>query len=164
MNRVSTLQEYLHVLRRRKWIALSTLAVVPAVAIVLSLLQTAAYSASAEVLLSRQNLPASLNGVVDPTYTVDPQRLVDTQMNVAEAPQIARAVIAAAGLERTPAEFLDTSSVSSKAGADILVFHVTDHRAELAARLATLYATGYLSYANQLATRAIRNARAEVRA
>src|SRR5713226_9217301 len=129
MNRGSTLQEYLQVLRRRKRIALSAFAVVPAMAVGLSMLQTAKYEASAEVLLSRQNLPASLNGVVDPTYSVEPQRLVDTQMNVAEAPQIAGGVIKAANLHRTTGHFLAASSVSSKTGADILVFHVTDHDA-----------------------------------
>jgi succinoglycan biosynthesis transport protein ExoP len=162
MNHGSTLQQYLQVLRRRKWIALLALIVVPAVAVALSMLQTVEYSASAEVLLSRQNLSGSLNGVVDPTYTVDPQRLVETQMNVAEAPQIAKAVVEAAKLDRTPGQFLASSSVSSKTGADVLDFHVNDHDAKLAAKLVSLYAAEYISYANQLATGAIRNARAEV--
>jgi capsular exopolysaccharide synthesis family protein len=164
MNRGSTLQEYLEVLRRRKWIVLLALVGVPLVAVVLSMLQTAEYSASAEVLLSRQNLPSSLNGVVDPTFTVEPERLVDTQMNVARAPQIARSVVATAKLNRTAGQLLGSSSVSSQTGADVLDFHVTDHDPKLAAELATLYATAYISYANQLATKAIRNARAEVSA
>jgi len=164
MNRGSTLQEYLQVLRRRKWLVLLALVVVPLVAVILSSLQTTEYSASAEVLLSRQNLPSSLNGVVDPTFTVEPERLVDTQMNVARAPQIAQSVVSAAKLNRPAGQFLGSSSVSSQTGADVLDFHVTDHDPKLAAKLATLYATGYISYANQLATKAIRNARAEVSA
>jgi len=63
----SGLREYLSVLRRRKWIALLVIVIVPVAAVALSMLQTPRYAASAEVLLGRQNLANSLNNVVDPT-------------------------------------------------------------------------------------------------
>jgi tyrosine-protein kinase len=161
----ATLREYLNVLRRRRWIVLLTVVIVPAAAVGLSMLQPPRYAASSEVLLSRQNLANSLNNVVDPTLTVDPQRLVDTQTNVAQAPQIATAVLAKAQLrDRTPQQFLSASSVTAKSGTDVLVFSVSDRHAATAAKLSTLYAQQYLVYSNELATRALRSAREEVEA
>jgi succinoglycan biosynthesis transport protein ExoP len=140
-----------------------TVIAVPAGAVALSLLQSSRYAGSAEVLLSRQNLANSLSNVVDPALTVDPQRLVDTQTNVARSPQIATATLVAAGRpKRTANELLDASSVTARTGTDVLVFRVTDGDAALASRLATLYAQQYLAYANDLATRAIKSARREV--
>ena len=55
-----TLQDYVSVLRRRKWVIILALLVVPAAAILFSLRQESLYSASAQVLMSRQDLAAVL--------------------------------------------------------------------------------------------------------
>jgi len=159
----STLRDYLNVMRRRRWVLLLAIVVVPAGAVGLSMLQSPRYAASAEVLLSRQSLANSLSNVADPTYTLDPQWLVDTQTTVAQSPQIAAAAIAGAHLKHeTPQQFLDASSVTAKTGTDVLVFRVSDRHPGEAARLATLYAQQYLVYSNNLSTRAIKSARQEV--
>jgi capsular exopolysaccharide synthesis family protein len=160
----STLQDYLQVLRRRKWIVVAVVVAAPLAAVAVAMLQQPRYSASAEVLLSRQNLANSLTNVSDPTASVDPQRLVDTQTNVAESPEIARGVIAAAHLKTTPVMFLGTSSVTSKNGTDVLVFTVSDRHAAEAQLLSTLYARQYIDFANTLSTQSIRAARNEVQA
>jgi receptor protein-tyrosine kinase len=158
----STLRDYLQVVRRRKWIVVAVLVAAPLAAVAVAMMQQPRYSASAEVLLSRQNLANSLNNVVDPTASIDPQRYVDTQTNVAQSPEIARGVIAAAKLKTTPVEFLQSSSVTSKTGTDVLVFTVTDRHASSAQGLATLYAKQYIDFANTLSTQSIRAARSEV--
>ena len=58
----ATLRDYLHVVRRRKWIILQAVVLVPAAAIAFSLHQQKLYQASAQVLLSSQNLAAELTG------------------------------------------------------------------------------------------------------
>ena len=55
----ATLRDYLHVLRRRKWLVILAVFLVPAAAIGFSLHQQKLYQASAQVLLSTQNLAAS---------------------------------------------------------------------------------------------------------
>ena len=65
MHEGSSLHDYLGVLRRRKWLVLLVAVIVPAVAVALSLRQRPEYQASAEVLLSRQNLSAALSNVAD---------------------------------------------------------------------------------------------------
>jgi len=59
----STLREYLQVLRRRTWIVISAVVLVSVADYVFSTQQQSKYQASSEVLLSRQNLSNSLNGV-----------------------------------------------------------------------------------------------------
>ena len=56
---------YLQVLRRRKWIFLQALILVPLLALALSLRQTPLYQASAQVLLKYQNLTGGLSGIQD---------------------------------------------------------------------------------------------------
>jgi Mrp family chromosome partitioning ATPase/capsular polysaccharide biosynthesis protein len=164
MTQRSTLREYLDVLRRRRWIVLIPVIVAPVLAIALTKLQTPTYSASAEVLLGRQGLASGLNNITDPLF-VDPQRLIDTQINIAQTPQVAAAVLKAAHLKnRTPGEFLGSSSASPMTDADVMVFTVHDRSPQLASRLATLYAQEYIKYANALATGSIRTARNEVEA
>ena len=158
----STLWDYLQVLRRRKWIVVAVLVAAPAAAVAVAILQQPRYSASAEVLLSRQTLAYSLNNVTDPTTAVDPQWLVDTQTSVAQSPEIARGVIAAGHLKTTPVKFLENSSVTSRTGTDVLVFTVKDRHAANAQALATLYARQYIDFANTLSTQSIRAARSEV--
>ena len=163
MHESSSLHEYLDVLRRRKWLLLEAVIVVPAVAIALSLLQAPRYQASAEVLLSRQNLAAQLNNVTDQSLAGDPARLAQTQADLARVPEVARRAVSKAGLKNlTPAQFLASSSVSAKSDADILVFTVRNRHASVAERLATLYGGAYIAYREELDTAALTRARREV--
>ncbi len=61
-----TLRDYVRILRRRKWVIVTVLVVLPLAAVLLSRQQQPLYEASAEVLLSRQNLAASLTNTQDP--------------------------------------------------------------------------------------------------
>ena len=84
----STLRDYLQVLRRRKWIVLTAVVVVPVAAYLFSAQQQSKYRATAEVLLSRQNLSQSLNGVQDPSLSIQPDRLAQTQADLAQVPPV----------------------------------------------------------------------------
>jgi succinoglycan biosynthesis transport protein ExoP len=159
----ASLSGYLRVLRRRKWIAVQAIVLIPAAAVAISLQQGAKYRASSQVLLSRQNLPASLNGVSDPTFSVDPNRLPQTQADVARLPVVATRTIAALRLhDRSAAALLAESRVSPSSTADVLTFSVTDRVPKLAQRLSTEYARQYIAYSEQISTGAIERARLEV--
>jgi Mrp family chromosome partitioning ATPase/capsular polysaccharide biosynthesis protein len=160
MHEESSLRDYLAVLGRRRWLVLLGLIVVPAVAVALSLMQNPKYEASAEVLLSRQNLATLLNNVNDQSLTGDPARLAQTQADLAQVPEVARRALALTHVKNlTPAEFLGQSSVSAKSDADLLVFRVRERYPSSAARLATAYARSYIRYRAQLDTVAIVRAR-----
>jgi polysaccharide biosynthesis transport protein len=159
----ATLRDYLQILRRRKWLVVQTLVLVPLAAVAFSLQQKPVYEASADVLLSRQNLANTLNGLQDPTASVQADRVAQTQADIARSPAVARRVIAQLHLtDRTAGDLLANSSVTAKQGADILGFTVRDRDAALAARLADAYATQYRLYRHALDTDALQAARVEV--
>jgi Mrp family chromosome partitioning ATPase/capsular polysaccharide biosynthesis protein len=158
----TTLRDYLNVAKRRKWIILSCLVLVPAAAIAFSLSQTKLYEASAEVLLSRQNLAAALTGTPDSSVYVQADRIAQTQASLARVPDVARRVIAQTGLDMTAEEFLLASSVSAKQNADLLDMKVIDKDPERAKKLASSYAEAFTAYRRELDTRALTRARIDV--
>jgi len=160
----TTLRDYLNVARRRKWIILQAVVLVPAAAIAFSLTQTKLYEASAEVLLSRQNLAAALTGTPDSSVYVQADRIAQTQANLARVPDVARRVLDETNVEMTAEEFLAASSVSAKQNADLLDMRVTDRDPERAKELASAYAEAFTDYRRELDTRALTRARTDVEA
>src|SRR5919197_642901 len=95
----TTVRDYLSVVRRRKWIILQALVLVPAAAVFFSLQQERLYQATAEVLIGRQNLAASLNGT-DPS----PSRAAELATLYANEFKTYRREIDTASLERARTE------------------------------------------------------------
>jgi succinoglycan biosynthesis transport protein ExoP len=158
---VSTLRDYLEVLKRRKWVVLLLLLLVPVVAVLLSLRQPALYEASAQVLISRQNLATQLEGLTDPT-TTDPGRAAQTQAQLARVPEVARRALKAAELDRSPSDLLGASSVTLTPETDLLVFRVRDAAPDVAALLANAYARQFTIYRRELESDVLKSARARV--
>ena len=159
---VSTLRDYLEVLKRRKWVVVLLLVLVPVVAVLLSLRQPALYEASAQVLISRQNLATALEGLTDAT-TADPGRTTQTQAQLARVPEVARRALMAAELDRSPSDLLGASSVTPTPETDLLVFSVRDAAPDVAALLANAYARQYTVYRRELESDVLGSARARVR-
>jgi Mrp family chromosome partitioning ATPase/capsular polysaccharide biosynthesis protein len=159
---VSTLHDYLDVLRRRKWIVVLVLTCVPVVAVLISMRQPAVYQASAEVLVSRQTLATQLFNLSDPA-ALDAGRIAKTQARLARSPDIARRTLDALGLgDRDASELLGASTVTPAEETDILVFSVRDDDPDLAARLASEYASQFAAYRRDLDVGALANAREQV--
>ena len=162
---LASLRDYFLVVRRRKWIALQAIVLVPLIAVILSMRQQPEYQASAEVLLQSQNLALSLTGANDPLSNGTPDRLAETQSRLARVPLIAQRVLRRAELtDRSAEQFLARSSVSDRQNADLLTFAVTDADPEVAITLATLYAQEYVRYRRDLDTASITRARRDVEA
>ena len=155
---VPSLVDYLQVLRRRRWMLLSVVVLVPAIAVVLTMLQSPSYAASAQVLLDRENVTGSQ------APATDPAREAQTQAELARVPAVAeRAILASRVKNVTPSEFLESSAVTATLGSDFLTFSVTSSDPELAKRLATAYAGSYVDYRRDLDMQALKGARASVR-
>lgn len=157
-----SLRDYLRIARRRRWIILLALVLVPIGAVLFSLREERMYSSHAEVLLNRQNLANALTGTVDPSIYVQADHVAQTQADLARVPAVAQRALAATGLRRSPTDLLNQSSVSMKQNADLLDFSVTDHDPRLAVTLATEYARAYVAYRATLDTASLQRARHEV--
>ena len=158
-----TLRDYLRVVRRRKWVILQTVVLVPAAAVAFSLHQPKLYRAGADILLAQQNLATQLNGITDPTVYQQADRKAQTQADLARAPEVARQALVAAGLgRRSTQDFLAHSTVAAKQNADLLHFSVTDRDPVVAANLVNHYARAYIRYRKKLETSALLEAKRDV--
>src|SRR4051794_6467013 len=161
----STLGDYFEVVRRRKWVIVGAALLVPLAAVLLSIRHEAIYEASADVLLSRQNLATTLIGVQDPSnLATAADRSAQTQADLARSPEVARRAIRAADSSLTVQEFLDASSVTPKPNADLLTFAVRDHVPKVAVNLTNAYVSSYKAYRRQVETAPIKSAMSTVRA
>lgn len=160
----SSLNDYIAVIRRRKWVVLQAVIVVPVAAVALSLHQPKLFQSSAQVLISRQNFSTNLTNTPDASLFEPADRFMQTQNDLARAPQIARQVVrAVSGHGLTATRFLASSSVAELANADILVFTVKNASPALSRRLASAYARQFTIYRHQLDTDALEAAQAQVR-
>lgn len=157
---VQSLSDYMRVVRRRKWLILATALLFPVAAVLYSLQQKPLYTSSAEVLISRNSIVASVTGTPDPAVSPQADRVAKTQAGIASVPAVAERVLEATGVtDLTPEEFLKRSEVQAARDADLLVFRVTAGDPELAALLAGEYARQFTIYRRELDTAHIRRAR-----
>jgi capsular exopolysaccharide synthesis family protein len=143
---VSTLRDYLHVARRRKWIIAQAAVIVPLAALAFSLNQQAKYQGSAQVLLSQgPDLSNQITGTS--SYTSTPaDRVAQTQASLARVPAVAQGAIDASHVAMSPERFLSSSSVTVGTNSDILTFDFNHNDPSIAKLLATAYARSYVRY------------------
>jgi polysaccharide biosynthesis transport protein len=158
---VSTLRDYVDVLKRRWWVVLLPLVIVPVAAVLVSLRQPALYEASAQVLIRGESLATQLERLSDPT-TEDPERNAATQAQLARVPEVARRALEEAEVNRSPSDLLGASSVTPAPEADLLTFSVQDADPDVAASLANAYARQFTIYRRKLDLDGIESARARV--
>jgi succinoglycan biosynthesis transport protein ExoP len=163
---LTSLREYLRVLRLRKWAIILPALLIPLTAVYLSLREPELYEASAEVYVdsNTQNLASALSGLPDfSAFYEDPERTLRTQVDLARVPDVARRVLQRAGVrDRTPGDLLGSSSVEPKGDVDMLVFTVTDTSPSVAARLATAYGREFSSFRQNLISSAFADAEEEI--
>ena len=129
-------------------------------ALAFSVSRVPTYAASADVLLSRQNLAAGLSGITDPVASAtDYDRIAQTQAQLATAPAVVEITLRRARFPSSHAsDFEARSSVTANPNADILTFEVQDESALVAKTLATEYARAYTVYRRQVDTTATKRA------
>jgi len=141
------LQGYLDVLRRRWRIVAFVTLMVLIVVLGLTLREAPQYQAEALVVLSREDLGATLTGTVStaPTGT-DFSRLAQTDATDAESPAVVQQALDKLHLKRSPEAVLAHSSVTTSPSNDLLTFTVTDGNPGTAVALVNAYAGSYTAY------------------
>jgi succinoglycan biosynthesis transport protein ExoP len=159
----ATLNDYLAVLRRRKWIIVQTTVLVTVVALVVSLQQAKVFQASAAMLVGDQDISGAVTGLPLANSASDPIRRVQTQAKLARVPEVARSAAASAGVAGvTQKSLLENSSVKGSPDSDFLTFTVRNGDAAASAVLATAYANAYANFRLALDTSTIKRARREL--
>jgi succinoglycan biosynthesis transport protein ExoP len=149
--RIATLADFWSAMTRRKWIVLPAIILLPVAAILYSFHQQRLYAASAQVLLSSQDLAATLTGTQPLSAASQPDRIAQTQAYVARVSSVARqALQQTSDIGLSPQGLLASSTVTAATGADILTFTVTNQSGIIAERLVDAYANAYVAYRRQL--------------
>src|SRR3954451_1136215 len=164
MTQHMTLNDYLSVLARRKWIVVQALVLVPLTAVLIALRQDAVYSASSEVFLSRQDIGSQLLGLTNSNLYTDPERFAQTQADLAGSPELADRVVKAAKVDESSGGLLSSSDVTPKPNADILVFTVRNNVADNAVKLANAYGDQFTAFRRELDTGTLRRTLTKINA
>ena len=158
-----SLDDYLTILRRRKWVVIESVVIAAVVAGLLSFQQPKVFRATAAMLVNQQDLGAAVTGLPSSNAGGDPARSVQTQATLARVPEVARRAVARAGVPgMTGTELLLNSTVTGSPDSDFLTFVVKNGDAADARDLATAYATAFSSYRLDLATKTLKEARVEL--
>ena len=155
------------ILKRWWWIVLlTTVAVAGGRVLSGSRRQDALYSSSAQVLLKYQNLASGLTGIQDlSTVYQDPQRIAQTQTQIAMSPDVAERVVEAAEIPGLDAStFLGSALVTAATDSDILDFNITYGDARDAPRSSRRCTRGeFIAHRRELDTASLVAARKELR-
>jgi non-specific protein-tyrosine kinase len=158
-----TLADYVAIIRRRKWIVVVPLLIVPAFAFLYSAQQEARYEAKSEVWISRSQAATALTGISNPDTYVDASRFAETQADLARVPEVLRRAVVRSGVKGvTPRALLLDSSVKPQSNSDIMRFSVENTDPQKAAKLVTAYANAFSDYRLQLSTASLASARADL--
>jgi polysaccharide biosynthesis transport protein len=149
--RLTTLSDYLGVLRRRLWVVILAIVVAVAAAYVVSSRQTPAYEATSQVNVGGSSISTILNPSAHLSSSV-------VQQNVASAAQaahttpIAQATLRAAGVRGlTSQDLLDETTITPSSTTSFFTISVTDRFPDRAKHLATAYANTFVTTSNHQA-------------
>jgi len=136
-------EQLLRIVRRRKWVVLQAVLIVPVLALVFSLTQEKEYTATATLLFRQAPI-----GVQDAEDVIDPTREAATNGQLVGLP-----IIASKAAERldgaTGAEVLGSVEVEASAEADTAKIAATTPDPELSAAMANAYGQAYIIFRRQ---------------
>ncbi len=154
-----TLASYLRILRRRAWILVLCLVLIPVAAVFFAQRGTKLYTSSAEIYANEESFSPALTGI-QATSGSQSENGAENMVYLALTPRVARRTLQALNRsDRSPDALLAQTSVGQKGTSDFFVVSVIDTDPTVAALLATGYARQIVRYKSELATAAIANAR-----
>lgn len=164
-NDEGTLRSLRRLIRRYRLPVIISFALVVATGVTLAERTSPSYRASAQVLISRQDLAFAVTNTPQMSYDDQQEAIIlETQATLANTPRVIAATLAAAGLPRqTASQFRRHASVAVIAGTDILGFSDFEGKPHAAARVVNAWAQAYLSYSKALATEPLQAALASTR-
>lgn len=157
------LQDYLKIVRRRKWVIIEAFVVVLVAAVVASLFQTRIYESTATLLVREQDLGSTLFGQIMPELSMQPERGLQTQLDLVKLRPIAEATIQELDLKTTPDQLLSKVTVDARPQSNLMTIGVQDPDPKAAQRLANTLAEQYILWNRTLNTQDIVAARDEVK-
>jgi succinoglycan biosynthesis transport protein ExoP len=138
------LEQALRILRRRKWIVLQALIVVPTIALALSLMQENQYTATASLLF--RQAPEGLLSEGGTNSFIDPARESATNEELVALPVVADRAAKQIGDGVTGDQVLSSISVDTGGDSDLAQISATTESPELSAEMANAYGEAYIEF------------------
>ncbi|MBU4556124.1 MAG: polysaccharide biosynthesis tyrosine autokinase [Actinobacteria bacterium] len=156
------LRDYLNVISARRWVIIQAVVIVTLTALVVSILQPKTYEGTALVLISEKGSSASVFGDLLPQLSTQPERAMQTQVQLMQIRPIAEATIKELNLQTTPDAFLDSVKVGAIGQTNLVKITVTNANPEQAARIANTVAEEYVDSARSAQRASLAEAAVEV--
>lgn len=156
------LRDYLRVIRSRKWVIVQAALVVAIAALVASILQPKTYQGEAKVLITGQDTGAAIFGTALSDLTNQPERGLQTQVQLVQVRPLAETAIRTLGLQESPEQLSKRITVASVGQTNIISVKAMDSSPERAARVANAVATAYVEWSRASKRASIKTAADEV--
>ncbi len=156
------LRDYLNVIRARKWVIIQAVVIVTLTALVVSFLQAPSYEGTAKVLISGQDIGSAILGTAISELSSQPERGLQTQVQLMQLRPLAENVIRKLGLKTEPDVLLKTIEVSAVGQTNIVEVKVTAGDARLAAQIANAMADEFVTWSRDYKRESIKAAADEV--
>jgi polysaccharide biosynthesis transport protein len=137
------LRDYIHVIRARKWVIIQAVVIVTLTALVVSLLMPKSYQGTAQVLITEKDTASAILGSALPLSS-QPERTLQTQVQMMSIRPVAEATIKRLGLQTTPDALMKHVSVTAVGQTNIVKIVATDADAKRASEIANAVAEEYV--------------------
>ena len=156
------LRDYLNIISARRWIIIQAVVVVALAALVVSFLQPKTYEGTALVLISEKGSSASVFGDLLPQLSTQPERAMQTQVQLMQIRPIAEATIKKLNLQTTPDALLGDVRVAAIGQTNLVKITVVHADSEQAALIANTVAEEYVDSARSAQRASLSEAAVEV--
>ncbi len=158
------LRDYLNIVKRRRWWVISTVLLATAATLIYSLFfQPQIYQAVSQVVIKEQPAAASaLARDLLEELSTQPERSVQTQVELIKSKPLAERVVRALQLEMSPERLMGKIMVEPLGKTNIINIRVTDDNPVVARDLAMEYARQYQDWRIEESARGLRSAASEM--
>jgi capsular exopolysaccharide synthesis family protein len=156
------LRDYLRVIRVRKWLIIQAVVAISIAALAASLIQPKSYEGEAKVLISEKDTGAALFGTVLPELSSQPERGLQTQVQLVQLRPLAEAAVRKLNLQESPDSLLHQVQVSAVGQTNIISIKAVDGSPERAAAIANAMGQAYVDWSKDSKRASIKAAADEV--
>ena len=156
------IRDYIKIIQRRFGLIVLSVGIVTAGAVVTSALQKPVYEGVSKVLVTRQNAGITVLGTSLPQSVYQPERDLQTQVELIQSRVIAEQVRSTLRVDVTAEDLLRRVTASADTGADMIEVRATAATAVDAANLADAFANSYTIWSRDNQRQSIRTAADDV--
>ena len=157
------LKDYINVVKRRRWWIIASVVLLTAAALIYSyIFQTTIYSATSWVVIKEKPLESTFLEQTISELSAQPERSLQTQVELLGTKEMARKVIDSLQLEMSTSELMKKVEVRALNNTNIIEIKASDHYPEMARDLANQYALVYQEWRRAENVKEVSGARAEV--